>query len=384
MEQTLAALGGRVFLMNNVHEDAPVVFHTRWALSYLAGPLSREQIRRLTGSASRKPAPSLQAPRQAAPAARPPLEALASERPVVPPGIEEAFLPVTEQPGAGERVRYRPVIAAEAVVHYAKANVADEWQTVAVRTELPESGARSPWNEATELGRALPELQATPLEGAAFAPLPGFACREKSYARWKKMLATHLYRERPLRLVRSRKPKLTSAPGEPEGEFRARLAAMLREERDLGVEKLRKRYAPKLARLEERIRGAEQRVEVEREQYGDRKLQTAISVGATVLGALFGRKLGSASSVGRATTAARSASRAARERGDISRAEEKAEQLGDQLEELTAKFEGELDDLRGERGADTLEVEELLVRARKSDTAIERLLLLWIPTTAPT
>ena len=47
MEATLAGLGNRVFLMNNVHDDAPVVFQTRWALSYLRGPLSREQIETL-------------------------------------------------------------------------------------------------------------------------------------------------------------------------------------------------------------------------------------------------------------------------------------------------------------------------------------------------
>lgn len=47
MERILAGLGSRVFLMNNVHEDKPVVFHTRWAMSYLAGPLSRGKIKQL-------------------------------------------------------------------------------------------------------------------------------------------------------------------------------------------------------------------------------------------------------------------------------------------------------------------------------------------------
>ena len=47
MEQTLAGLGNRIFLMNNVHEDEPVVFETRWCLSYLRGPLTRTQIKAL-------------------------------------------------------------------------------------------------------------------------------------------------------------------------------------------------------------------------------------------------------------------------------------------------------------------------------------------------
>ena len=54
MEQTLAGLASRMFVMNNVHEDAPVVFESRWALSYLRGPLGRNEIRRLmAGQAGR-------------------------------------------------------------------------------------------------------------------------------------------------------------------------------------------------------------------------------------------------------------------------------------------------------------------------------------------
>ena len=167
------------------------------------------------------------------------------------------------------------------------------------------------------------------------------------------MLAGHLYRERPLRLWRCRKPPVVSNPGESEGDFKIVLRAAVREQRDLAVEKLRHRYAPKLARLQERIRAAEQRVEVEESQYSQKRAQTAISIGATVVGALFGRKLGSLGNVGRATTAMRGAGRAARERGDIARAKEKAGVLRTQLKELEQKFEDDIEALEG-----TIEIAE--------------------------
>jgi len=63
MEQTLAGLGNRIFLMNNVHEDAPVVLETRWTMSYLCGPLTRNQIKVLMDPVK------AQMPKQAAPAA---------------------------------------------------------------------------------------------------------------------------------------------------------------------------------------------------------------------------------------------------------------------------------------------------------------------------
>ena len=64
MDEILSGLGNRVFVMNNVHEDKPVVFQTRWALSYLRGPLTREQIQALM-------APRKQASAPAAPATPP-------------------------------------------------------------------------------------------------------------------------------------------------------------------------------------------------------------------------------------------------------------------------------------------------------------------------
>ncbi len=58
MEEILAGLGQRVFLLNNVHENAPVTFQTRWALSYLRGPMTREQIKMLTADRKVTPAPA--------------------------------------------------------------------------------------------------------------------------------------------------------------------------------------------------------------------------------------------------------------------------------------------------------------------------------------
>ena len=92
---------------------------------------------------------------------------------------------------------------------------------------------------------------------------------------------------------------------------------------------------------------ADQRIEVEQSQYSQKRAQTAISIGATVVGAMFGRKLGSMGNVGRATTAMRGAGRAAREQGDIGPAKEKASALRTQLTELERKFEDDIEALEG-------------------------------------
>ena len=224
-----------------------------------------------------------------------------------------------------------------------------------------------------------PEVDDEPEVDARFASLPAAAADPKTYVRWAKMLKSHLYREHPLNLWRCREFKKISNPGEGEGDFRVRLRQLLHERRDLEIEKLRKRFAPKLTRIQERIRRAETRVAKEQSQYQQQKMQTAVSIGATVLGAIFGRKLTSVGNVGRATTAARGAGRTARERGDIARAQENVEVLRSQLVELEREFEESLEDARTDVDDTALEFEELAIRPKKADISIERVALVWTP-----
>ena len=121
MERILAGLGKRVFLLNNVHENAPVTFQTRWTLSYLRGPMTREHIKALTaaGAAVKSPAPP--APATLQPHVRPaPAAGTAGESqpPLLPPGITAYYLPASEDaPG----IEYFPAVAASLDIHYTNA-----------------------------------------------------------------------------------------------------------------------------------------------------------------------------------------------------------------------------------------------------------------------
>jgi hypothetical protein len=376
LDRTLSGLSSRVFLMNNVHEDQPVVFHTRWVLSYLRGPLTRDQIARLMETRKQPALEATHVPAQAAPVAMD--TSPAAPRPVVPPGIDEGFLPC-EGLTQG-RLVYRPALLARAALHFVRAREeVDVWRRATLLAPLDEDGEASPWESAEPLAEGLPELEPEPDGDAVFSPLPPAASRPASYPRWSKLLVKHLYQSHPLRLLRCADPRATSQLDQDEGDFRAQLRQLLHERRDREIEKLRGRYAPKLARLEERIRRAEQKVERERSQYEQQKTQTVISVGATLLGALFGRKLGSVGNVGRATTAARGVGRAQREREDISRAEDDLESLRRKLQELEAELEAELDDARDTAEPGDLECSEVLIRPRKADLDVEALTLTWVP-----
>ena len=378
MDRMLSGLGNRVFLMNDVHEDAPVLFQTRSTLSYLRGPLTRNQIETLMaplkgetavpGAPAGAPAPVRAPIQRGAPEPAP-----AAGRPLVQPEISERFL--ASRSGAPA---YRPALLGTCKLHYldAKAGV-DLWESVAAVARLGNDEPPDPWDgaEVSEAGGL--DLLREPEAGASFAPLPGAAAKPKSYAAWSKKLAEFLYRSRSLTLSRSPALSLVSRPGESEGEFRVRVADADRERRDASVEALRKKYAPRLALLQGQIGRADERVDRERSQVQQQTVQTAISVGATVLGALFGRKILSSGNVGRAATAARGAGRVASERQDVARAAEGVEALRGRLADLQSEFDAEAAALSegGERAA----IESVALRPRKSDLSVEQVVLLWIP-----
>jgi hypothetical protein len=346
-----------------VHEEKPVLFGTRWALSYLRGPLTREEIVKLVPTlvplAARAAGPRL-------------LTASEVTRPAVPPELEEKFVAaLSVSPGA--RVVYRPALLGVATLRYADAKAGvDHFERVTLLREL---GDAVSWEGSGEVALARLELGAEPLADAGFEALPP-GLGKGSAERLGKTLATHLQQARPLRLWRSAEAGLGSRPGEGEGAFRVRVREALREQRDATLEKLRAKYAPKLARAEQRVRRAAEEVERQRSQRNSEALGTAISVGATVLGALFGRRSG-VGTIGRATTAARGATRAAREQGDVARAGETHATAEAELRALDAEFQTEVAALRG-AGAEPV-LSEVLLRPRKTDTQVERVALVWLP-----
>jgi hypothetical protein len=380
LDRTISALDNRVFLLHDVHEDGPVIMHTRWAMSYLRGPLTRDEIRRLDPAQDREPAPqTVAAPKlttDASPAATPVAAPPAVARPVVPAGIEEQFV-VAPAPADGSKGEYRPALMANVRLHHADGRrKLDVWRDVSLLAPLTDD-VTNLWEQSEPLTGDSYRLDTKPRPGYSFAPLP--ALHGDARKALQKSLVEHVYRARPLRLFKCTALDATSALDEGEGAFRARLTLLAREKRDAEIESMRARYAPRLARLEERQRSAEERLSREKSQYQQQKFQTAISFGATVLGAVLGRKLASATNVGRATTAMRGAGRVGREREDIGRAEDSIETIDAQRVEMEAELEAEVARLQSAYDPGALSIDTIEIPPRKADIAIAPLGLLWIP-----
>lgn len=382
-DQILAGLGNRVFLMNNVHEDGPTVLRSRWALSYLRGPVSRQQIEQLMAPLKKSSPTAAQlqnavapTPRFAAPPAELPIQ---PTRPVLPPGIPEFFLPTHVR---SDRFVYRPALLGQSRVHFADAkNGIDFWDPVTLIRLAGDSVPADPWIEADEWDEAdVPQLLPDPeFADATFRELPAELIQKKSYTSWSTALKNHLYRDRKLTLFTCEELKQTSRPGESESGFRIRLLQEAREERDRRVEKLRRKYASKFATLDGRIGRAEQKIEKEKQQKSTKTLSTAVNLGTSVLGALFGRKLGSSTNVTRAGSVIRSASSVAAEASDIRMAEEQYAVLLKEREELSATVEAEVNEITHQLDTDVMKFSRLEITPRKTDTVIDLVALLWLP-----
>jgi hypothetical protein len=387
MEATLAGLGNRVFLMNNVHDDAPVVMETRWCLSYLRGPLTRPQIQTLMASKKQRGETSAAETSLSVAATSAGQEALApasraaasGDRPLVPPEAQERFMPLRGDGAPSGPIVYRSTLVGAARVHYVDAKAAvDVWQDLAIITRIDEQTADDPWASGAEQVEGFDAFETHPAAGASFAAVPSAALQAKNYRKWEKSLATHVYSRQPLKLWCAPELKEYSRLEESEADFRVRLRQRQREQRDKAVAALRQKYAKKHDALTAKIRRAAERVDREKSQFQGEATRTIVSVGTSILNAVLGRKAISQRTVTGAATAARGASRAANQRGDVARAQAALDALVDQQRQLDEQLHQDVMAL--EAAAREASVVEYPVRPKKADVSVEKVSLVWVPT----
>ena len=371
MDQLLAGLNTRIFLMNNTHDERPEVFKTRWTMSYLRGPLTRTQIKALMDPVKAQTVESSEVAPIPVPTSAP-----QEHKPVLPPEISQYYIPVRSSAEANTKLSYHPMLLGAAQIHYTDSRTIN----LTLLAEISDGPIALDWNNATPIAVPIEDLQAEPEEqGAEFIEVPAKATKQKVYTTWGKDLATWIYRNHRLELFESEKLDLASNPGETERDFRLRLQQIAREQRDDAVEKLRRKYAPKFDQLEERKRRAEHTVERQTAEAQGQKYQTAISFGATLLSSILGRKKTSLGTLGRATTAARGVSRSMKEAEDVNRAEENVAAVAQKLTDLEEEFKAEAAGLERLFDPLTEELGKVSLKPKKVNIDVKLVALAWAP-----
>ncbi|RPJ84150.1 MAG: ATP-binding protein [Acidobacteria bacterium] len=383
LDDLLSRLGKRVFVLHNVHSPAPVVFQTRWTLSYLAGPLTRTQIKDLMSGYQDQPAPAVA---QAAAVVPPPIPGAAA---FVPPRPASPAMPVLESPlpadvqqfylqTSSSSASYVPYFFAAARVQVLDNRLGvSHTSDVAHVYPISEEGASSfLWDSGQPLPvGSLERVSPTRPAAANFTPVPSGVARTLKAANLERTYRDFLARAHSIDLWKSNVFKLVSQPGESERDFRIRLAQMSRERRDSDLDALRQRYASRFEALNRQEATAREALGRQQAQYSNQKMQTAISVGAGLLGALFGSRMGT---IGRATTAARGYGRVSQEKQDIERAQAKLQDVQQKKALLEEQLRQEADRMAAAIDPQMEMLQQLAIRPKKTDIAIRAVGVLWI------
>jgi hypothetical protein len=272
---------------------------------------------------------------------------------------------LSQEPGI-----YDPYLIATVSLHYVQpSHGLDAWEERVILAPLRES---DPLESAALLPPHDLELSDAEPEGAEFVAPPSGSVSKASLRSYGKQIKSYLYQGCPKSIWQCKALELRSKPQETKAEFSARAQLAHRERRDAAVQDLRERLAKTLRQMDDRIRRAEARIQREQSQYDQQKLQTGISMGATLLGAILGR-----GGLGGATTAARGAGRVARERQDVDQAEQELSELQEGRRALERDAEEEIRALRASLELEVPEIEEVVVRPRKSDIHVSGLRIGW-------
>jgi hypothetical protein len=306
----LATLAPRTFLLHSARGGAPVPFKSRFALSFLRGPLTRAEIKRVMDV---RKASSASADGQtviAAPVGAVAASSAQGQPPVMPGGVDAFYAPEV----AGDATRYEP----HAFVAVKLSPEGLPVRSVVLHAPITDGTVPVDFEHAATLECTPDKLQKEPDPDLAFAPMPRAALDAKRYPAYAKDgLARALAAFGPV-TYSSAAEKLKSEPGEDERAFRARVMQTARERRDEAVRTLTAKFEQKIARIETREQTLRQKLAREEAEATREKLSGALDVGSAILGAFFGRGV-SKSTINSASKAARGVAKAAKEHGDTQR-----------------------------------------------------------------
>jgi len=379
MERLISGLGNRVFLMNNVHEDGPVLFHVRWVMSYLTGPLARGQIKALmdarrgefsaVGTAKTPPENPMAMPGLSEPTGGAP-----NQRPLVGNGVTELFV---RPSGRAEEVIYQPHLLRVGEVHFSSTKAGLDGSR-SVRMVNPITSAGIDWERQLPPPLKLEDLTSDPAADVGFGELPGFAMNAANYKQVEKDFSEWLYRNQRADVFFCPALKEWSRLEEKEGEFRARLSLQAREVRDAAIDKLRDATAKKVAAVDARLRTAENQLAKEKAEANAAKLQAGVSVLGGILGAVFGRKAG-LGSITRGSSALSKASGAFKQHQDVNNADTKVEGIEGEKEALQAELQDGIEKISRAYEAANLQLEIESIKPARTDVKVLKVALLWIP-----
>jgi len=389
-DELITALKSRVFLLHNVHSDAPVVYYTRWAMSYLCGPIARPQIKKLMAGKKEKSeilkVEERMAIRQQA--VTTPQVQTTSE--ALPPSIDAAvtqrFFTVWQSAKeAAQKLRsnnlniiYQPEILMMASLRFydAKRQV-DEVKTYNYIAAAPDEFGRIDWNALVKLNKweqyVCDEPDYPKNVAVTYSSLKDTLNDAKDFKTIERELANWLYQNGSLVLNEHEKLELYQKAEESVESFKMRVQHAAREERDEALELLEERYDNKLEKIKDRIRKKENSLDEAKAEKQERRTAEVVTIAETIFSIFAKRRT-------------RSFSSAATKRRMRRKAAEKVASVKDDLQALEEDFDAienelreQLSELNEKYDAIATNIITKTIKPRRTDVTIQQVFLVWHP-----
>jgi hypothetical protein len=360
----IGSLDSRVFLLHNVHEEGPKVFHTRWAMNYLRGPLTGIQIRKLMENKKEKISIK---PRKI-----PKIDSeLSKTPPTIDPTIEQLFIERNFDSGDiitvqklekgydNEKLAFVPTLLLNFSVRFVnkKRGIDKIEQTWALAPE-PNNFGEIEWSRMGNIDPGkIHDTQITlkELEGV------------------RKKLSNYLYRNSSYSIWFHKALGFGQDQNESKKDFLIKVAQVARERRDLEIDKLEKKYEKKLDKLNSKISKLTSSLSADKAEYDARKREEILGIGETIIGVFMGRRTSGA------TTASRRRRMTTRAKYDIEDTKKQIEELKKEFNELEEELREQVDEITEQWSSAEDNIQEYQITPRRADIEVDEIRIAWVP-----
>ncbi len=383
IDKLISNLGKRVFILHSVHAKAPVIFQTRWAMSYLRGPMTKSEVKLIMKD-------KLQYTKVSSVPKVMPTEIISEKFTGAPPTvsseIQQVFLPLIKSSAlAMQEIRnryqkeisfgessliYTPGVIGKALIHFQDRT--KELKEDQERNLILYSSEFMNWEKSEEI--KISDFLNIPEEKAKFMEIPSGINDPKDFNELKKSFADFLFYNSNFKLYHSPLLKIYSKSNESKSEFILKINQLAREIRDDEVDKIEQKYAKDIDKLRVKLEKTKDTLAKKQSSASSLKQEALLSAGESVVGMFMGRR--STSSASKAMSKYQKSKTIS---ADIDKAERDITSINKEMESLENELKAQIEIIKQKREKEISDVKEVIIQPKKSDIEIKMISLVWIP-----
>lgn len=363
LDEMMSSIKKRRFILRSIHEKEPVIFETRWTLSYLKGPMTLKEIERFT----KKDVKEIPISKE--------LNESFKTKTFIPKSVPEYYI---NNPSALRSGLYLPFILTKVKLHYVDTKLKiDTWKEKNILLPLKEKDKNIDFEQKETVLDLKEKLEKTAVETNRYGQFETSLLEEKSLALFQKNLINHLYQMESLSLFEQKDFQMISKPDEAIETFKERVKQKGEEIVQVELEKIDQKYLTKMNELVKKLNRADDKLTTKKQKSLWQKFEAFISFLSTILQAFLGKGI-TKSTISQVGTSIKRVGRISKETEDAVLAEDNVRGCEKEIEDLKKKKDEELLSKKEEVKTALNQIDNLEIKLKKSDIVIDEIALVWI------